>query len=424
MNSSAQPLKAQFPQKLEVLFKPARYKVLHGGRGGAKSWGVARALLILGMQSPIRVLCAREFQVSISDSVHRLLDDQIEAMGLRSWYEVQQTRIIGRNGTEFLFAGLKQNISNLKSFEGCTHVWVEEAQNVSKRSWDVLIPTIRKEGSEIWVTFNPELESDETWKRFVARPQPDSIVVQITWRDNPWLPETLRREKDALMERDPEAYQNVWEGRCRPAVEGAIFYREIEAAQAAGRIRPVPADPLLQVHTVWDLGFNDKMSILLVQRLGSEIRVLEYIEDSHRTLADYVADLRQKPYHWGTDWLPHDGAARDFKTGLSAQEILTKMGRTVEIVARMDIEAGIKAARVIFPRVYFDETKAAGLLDRLKRYRRTVNATTGEAGAPLHDDASHGADAFRYLALVADQMGNGTATIDDPYKAFRDSWHG
>jgi phage terminase large subunit len=181
---------------------------------------------------------------------------------------------------------------------------------------------------------------------------------------------------------------------------------------------------LLLTHTVWDLGFNDKMSILIVQRLGSEVRVIEYVEDSHRTLADYVADLKAKPYNWGVDYLPHDGAARDFKTGLSAQEVLQRLGRTVEIVPRMDIEAGIKAARLIFPRVYFDEERAAGLLDRLKRYKRAISTTTGEAGAPIHDDASHGADAFRYMALVADQMANSAPTLGDPYKQFRNSWHG
>ena len=415
---------AHFPPKLEALFKPSRYKVLYGGRGSAKSWGIARALLILGTQSPLRVLCAREFQISITDSVHRLLADQIEALGLSALYTVQNTRILGSNGTEFLFAGLKQNVNNLKSYEGCTHVWVEEAQNVSKRSWDVLVPTIRKEGSEIWVSFNPELETDETYRRFVAKPQPDSIVLSLNWRDNPWLPETLRREKDALAERDPDAYQNVWEGRCRPAVEGAIYYREIEAAGTAGRIRPVPHDPALPVHTVWDLGWNDKTSIILCQRLSSEVRVIGYLEGSHRTLAEYVADLRALPYLWGIDFLPHDAKQTRHQTGVSDQQVLERMGRKVEIVDNIDVEAGIRATRLVFPRVYFDDVKAVDLLDRLKRYRRAISSTTNEPGAPLHDDASHAADAFRYMALSVDRMTNGAPVTGDPYKAFRGSWHG
>jgi len=151
--------KAEFPLKLECLFKPSRYKVLYGGRGGAKSWGVARALLIKGAQAPLRVLCAREFQTSIKDSVHKLLCDQIEALGLLGFYEITQTSIRGKNGTEFSFVGLKNNVANVKSYEGVDVCWVEEAQTTSRMSWNVLIPTIRKEKSEIWITFNPELET-------------------------------------------------------------------------------------------------------------------------------------------------------------------------------------------------------------------------------------------------------------------------
>jgi phage terminase large subunit len=143
-------LDVEFPEKIGFLFEPSRYKVLYGGRGSGKSWGVARALLLSGMNKPIRVLCARELQNSITDSVHALLADQIKALNLDSIYEVQNTVIYGKNGTEFLFAGLKHNVTKIKSFEGVDICWVEEAQTVSKSSWDVLLPTIRKDDSEIW----------------------------------------------------------------------------------------------------------------------------------------------------------------------------------------------------------------------------------------------------------------------------------
>ena len=174
--------KAQFPVKLACLFEKSRYKVLYGGRGGAKSWGVARALLILGAKKPIRVLCAREFQTSIKDSVHKLLCDQIEALGLLGFYEITQASIRGSNGTEFAFAGLKNNVANIKSFEGVDICWVEEAQTTSRLSWNILIPTIRKQDSEIWITFNPELESDETYQRFVLNPPSDCIVQKMCCR--------------------------------------------------------------------------------------------------------------------------------------------------------------------------------------------------------------------------------------------------
>ena len=147
---------AEFPEKLSCLFEKARYKVLWGGRGGAKSWGVARALLIQGAAKQLRILCARELQTSIRDSVHKLLSDQIAELGLTSFYQITQNSIKGANGTEFFFAGLRSNVTQIKSFEGVDICWVEEAQTVSRASWNVLVPTIRKEESEIWVTFNPD----------------------------------------------------------------------------------------------------------------------------------------------------------------------------------------------------------------------------------------------------------------------------
>ncbi len=208
-------LRADFPSKLDFLFQPARYKVAHGGRGGAKSWGFARALLIQAAERKLRVLCARELQNSIQDSVHKLLAEQVDALGLGSFYEVQQASIRGRNGSEFIFSGLRSNITKIKSMEGLDVVWIEEAQTVSSDSWDVLIPTVRKDGSEIWVSFNPDQDSDPTYERFVKKPPPGAAVVQIGWQDNPWLPRVLRDEKDYLYSTDPEAAAHVWGGETR-----------------------------------------------------------------------------------------------------------------------------------------------------------------------------------------------------------------
>ena len=195
-----------------LVAQKARYKVMHGGRGSLKSWSAARALLGLGSCQPERVLCAREFQNSIADSVHRLLADQVAMLKLRD-YQVQKTCITNRlTGTEFIFAGLRHNIESIKSMEGITKCWVEEAERVSEESWQVLIPTIRQPGSEIWVTFNPAQETDPTYQRFVVAPPPDAIVRKVSWKDNPWLPDVLRAEAEYLRQTDPEAYQHVWEG--------------------------------------------------------------------------------------------------------------------------------------------------------------------------------------------------------------------
>jgi phage terminase large subunit len=208
-------IKAEFPEKLGFLFEPARYKVAYGGRGGSKSWGFARALLILAAQRRMRVLCARELQISIQDSVHKLLAEQIEELGLSSIYEVQQTIIKGANGSEFIFSGLRSNATKIKSMEGIDVCWIEEAQTVSADSWDILIPTVRKEDSEIWVSFNPDQDSDPTYQRFVVDPPPGAVVAPIGWQDNPWLPRVLLDEKNYLYRIDPEAAAHVWGGQCR-----------------------------------------------------------------------------------------------------------------------------------------------------------------------------------------------------------------
>ena len=414
-------LTIDLPRKIrDTLYPPARYKVLYGGRGGAKSWGIARALLGMGRARPIRILCAREIQKTISDSVHRLLKDQIQSLGLDDFYQVQETTVKGANGTEFLFAGIRGlDVGKIKSFEGVDICGVEEANTVTKKSWDVLIPTIRKENSEIWISFNPELDTDETYQRFVVEPPTNSIVTKVNWDDNPWFPAVLLEEKDALQKRDKEAFENVWQGNCRSAVDGAIYANEIRAAIEQRRIRPVPYDPVLKVHAVWDLGWNDAMCIVMCQRVASSLSVIDYIETSHKTYAELVAELREKPYRWGTDYLPHDGKAKNPQTGKSAVETLAALGRTVDEVPNIGIEEGIRAARQMFAQVYFDDAKTTRLVHCLKRYRRAISSVTNEPGSPLHDEFSHGADAFRYMAVAADRMRNEELTIDDPYKAFR-----
>lgn len=401
---------AEFPQALKFLFKESRYKVAYGGRGGAKSWGFARALLILGAKKKLRILCTREVQNSIKDSVHKLLSDQIQRLELGAFYTVLETQIRGLNGTEFAFAGLATNtVESIKSFEGCDIVWAEEAQFIKKRSWDILIPTIRKEGSEIWISFNPDLESDDTYHRFVTNAPPSAILAPISFRDNPWFTSVMEEERIHCKNTDPDNYMNIWEGECKAAVEGAIYHKEIALMEKQGRICNVPYDPMLKVHLVWDLGWNDSMVIGLVQKNLSEVRIIESIEDSHRTLGDYSAELKEKRYNWGRVWLPHDGYAKDFKTGRSTAALLRKLGWDVpkkDGIRQLSIEEGIKNARMVFPRFYFNKGMTERLIESCKRYRRKINKQTDAPSAPLHDEFSHGADMLRYVAANIDQMAN------------------
>lgn len=397
--------KVEFPAKLRCLFRPKRYKVLYGGRGGAKSWGVARALLIQGASRPLRVLCAREIQKSMKDSVHKLLKDQIAALGLSGFYEVQETVIRGRNGTEFTFAGLAHNVDNIKSKEGIDIVWVEEAQGVSKKSWDTLIPTIRKEGSEIWISFNPDLEDDETFKRFVKDPPTNAIVVKINWSDNPWFPDVLRQEKDDLKVKDKDAYLTVWEGHCKQVLDGAIYAKEIRKATTEGRFTKVQHTPGIDVHTVWDLGRADMTSIWFVQIVGGEYRIIDFYQSRGEAIGHYIGVLDGKRadlgYRYGDDWLPHDATHELLASARTIEQQIRAAKRHPRIVRKIGVSEGINAARTLFDRCWFDAERCADGIQCLRRYRYDVDKDTGQYSRnPLHDDASHAADAFRYAAIA------------------------
>lgn len=402
MATASNELIAQFPVKLEFLFEPKRYKVAWGGRGGAKSWGIARALLILGVQKKIRVLCARETQKSITDSVHKLLSEQIDNLNLSERYTILNNSIRGTNGTEFIFAGIRQNVGNIKSYEGCDIVWVEEAQSVSNNSWNVLIPTIRKEGSEIWLSFNPDLETDATYQRFIVNPPANSRVVKINWRDNPWVPDVLLEEMADLKRRSEDDYNHVYEGNCKQAIDGAIYRAEISLAEKEERFMRVPHEAAHPVNTYWDLGFGDNTSIWFAQAIGFEFRIIDHLSGSLQALAYYVKKLQERGYVYGIHWLPWDGAAKELGSGRSIQEQLgaTFGADRVRCAKKLSVVDGIESVRSIFGRCWFDREKCADGIQSLRHYRyeRDEDKNTFRK-EPLHDWASHDADAFRTLGM-------------------------
>jgi phage terminase large subunit len=222
----AAQVRIDLPPKLApLLLEPGRFKVAHGGRDSSKSWSFARTLVALTYARKLRVMCGREIQKSIKDSVHKLLSDQIDNLGLAPWFTVQEQVIKSASGSEILFAGLQELIvRNLKSVEGIDILWVEEAENVSARSWEIIIPTIRKPNSEIWVSFNADLETDPTYQRFIVNPSPNARVVgPLTWRDNPWASEALREDREYLYRVDPQAAAHVWGGECRTNSEAQVL---------------------------------------------------------------------------------------------------------------------------------------------------------------------------------------------------------
>lgn len=400
-------MKVEFPEIIaDSLFTPSRYKIYYGGRGSSKSWCCARALLLKGLTEKKLILCGREFQSSIADSVHALLSQQIDLLGLHGFYEIQKATITGQNGTQFIFAGLRHNVNKIKSTEGVDIAWVEEAQTVSKASWDILIPTIRKEHSEIWITFNPELDTDETYKRFVLTPPSTAIVQKINWTDNPWFPDVLRQEKDDLKVRDEDAYLNVWEGNCRQTLEGAVYANEMRDALQKERITKVPYNAAKPVNVFFDLGWSDCTSLWFVQRVGFELRVLHAYQNRQQALPFYLQYIQSRGYVIDTLYLPHDARAKQLGTGTSIEEMVRKSGFKVKIVPMLSVEDGINALRTMFPTMYFDENECADGLQALRRYCYDVDSITGQfSKKPKHDSSSHFADAARYIAVGLSDKG-------------------
>lgn len=394
------------PKAFAELFQPRRYKVYYGGRGAAKSHNFARALLIKGMQRKMLFVCAREIQKSIKDSVHRLLKGLIaEYDSTRQFYTVLETEIRGANGTEFIFRGLKHNTADIKSLEGADIVWIEEAENVSHNSYELLIPTIRKDGSEIWISFNPRNPNDPTYERFVKNPSDDVLCKKVSYRDNPFFPNVLNKERLALQAKDEAAYAHIWEGDFDTRRSGAVYAKQIAAARDDKRVTRVPYDPGSEVFTAWDLGFGDATSIWWLQFVGRELRWLDFYENSGEQIDHYVRMVKAKPYNYKTHYLPHDGAAGNIR-GESIARQLDGMGlQNIVLPRETDIAPGIELLRQTIAYSVFDAEKCRDGLHALENYAYEWDDDRGIfKSKPRHDWTSHAADAARYAALAAAQI--------------------
>jgi phage terminase large subunit len=252
------------------------------------------------------------------------------------------------------------------------------------------------------MSLNPELEEDETYQRFVLDPPPDALVIKINHSDNPWFPEVLRKEMEFKKAKDPDGYLNIWEGHCRRCLEGAIYAEELRRAQEDGHICKVPYDATKEVETWWDLGWADNTSIWFQQTIGFEVRIIDFYQNNLQSLQHYAQVLRGKGYVLGTCHLPHDAKAKQLGTGRSTEELLRSMGFKVKVETKLGITDGINAARTLFNACYFDEQRCADGLHSLRRYRYDVDPDTKKfSKEPLHDWASHAADAFRYMGVGA-----------------------
>jgi phage terminase large subunit len=423
-------VRLQLPRKLAFLLEMHPYKVAYSGRNGLKSTSFARALLTLGIHQPLRIGCVREIQKTLAASSHQLLVDGIRALDYSGEYRITDNEIRGTvRDTQFSFFGLSDvTAENTRSLEGLDVIWADEAQRLSRRSLQILLPTLfRKPNAEFWASFNTDLDSDEVWDQFVVHPPEGAVVVEMNWRDAVacgWFPPEQERLRLRHLKYAPEDYDNIWEGKPRSSVLGAIYSREIADMMRTSRFRPIPYDPRLPVHRVWDLGWNDLMTVILVQKPHpSAINIMGYVEDAQATYAEIIQTMDGLRYRWGDDWLPHDAVQHHPTSGTNAvKQVRALRGPArglVRVIPRSDPEARIKAARMMWPRVYMDNTKldtplerpeqllgAGNLMDRLKRYKRNVPKATNEPTTPTHDAASHGADAFGAVAEIVDQIRN------------------
>lgn len=403
----------EIPEKAARLFEHIPVKSLRGGRGSGKSFSVARALIVQAMSEKMRILCAREFQTTIAESVHQLIKEQIVELGFAPSFQITENAIrCTLTGSEFLFIGLRRNVNNIRSIQNIKRVWVEEAQTVSKMSWETLIPSVmRVDGAEIWLTWNPELETDETYIRFVvdAVNDPDIWDCEMNWRDNRYFPDGLERERVKLKAKDPDAYLTVWEGQTRAALSGAIFAKEMRRIrEEKRRCRVVPA-PGMPVDAYCDLGKRDLTAIWFVQRHALQTRVVGFYQNRGEDWPHYLTYInthfREKEWSLGTLWLPHDGFAERLGMLKSIAGQSRDAGFTVREVPNLPVETGISLGRTAMAEAYFDEVETQDGWNSLARYRYKVDDTKRDPGTqwsstPLHDDFSNAGDAWRYVAVA------------------------
>lgn len=434
-------LRVEVPRKLKPLLHPKRYKGAYGGRGGAKSHFFAEQVLLRCYAAPVRVVCIREIQDSIRDSVRQLLVDKIQKLGLGTHFTVLDTEIRGANGSLIIFKGMQSyNAETIKSLEAYDIAWVEEAQTLSQRSLDMLRPTLRKAGSELWFSWNPRFKTDPVDQFFRKQPSSEAISVMVNWRDNPWFPDVLRKDMANDFAKDADKADHVWNGAYGSS-EGAILSRWVNEAEREGRIsnavtfdhRGAP----LEISS--DIGYRDTASWWYWQRKVGGFSLVKYEGDSGLDADDWIPRLQESMDMLGIEklgriWLPDDAKAKTFQSKHSSVEKFLKAfgADKIGIVPASKKPDQISAARRIIKRCAFNKDECEDGLDGLLAWEFEWLEDDGVfSRAPLHNWASHPGDAFAYGSTVMEVMdapavkddsmrgitvGANTATLDDMWR--------
>lgn len=410
----------QIPDKLVPVFEgEADVRGAHGGRGSAKSRTFAKMTAVRAYMWDMEgregiILCGRQFMNSLADSSMEEVKAAIRSEPwLAAHFEIGETYIRTISGRiKYVFSGLDRNIDSIKSTSRILLAWIEEAENVIEAAWVKLIPTLREEDSELWVTWNPELETSATNKRFRNSTDPRTKIVEMNYRDNPWFPKILERQRLKDKAERPHLYDHIWEGEYLSAMEGAYFAKHLATAKEQGRIGFVAEDPHLIIRLFADIGGTgakaDNFVFWAAQFVGLEIRVVNHYEKQGQPIAAHLNWMRSQGYtpERCKIWLPHDGDTNDRVFDVSYRSAFEKAGYSVEVVPNQGKGAAgarIEEVRKLFSRIRFDADKTEAGRGALGWYHEKRDEKRNIGLGPNHDWASHSADAFGLMCVVYEE---------------------
>lgn len=401
------------PEQYKELFQPSeqwRHIVYKGGRSSGKSTQIAISRLIKGSHKKLRGLCTREIQNSIQESVYKLLCDEIDKLGLNDWQKFNDKLLNKRTGSEIFFKGLHNNIQSIKSIEGIDWCWVEEAQSVSADSITTLVPTIRKEGSELIWSYNPLTEHDPVQELIVDKADERTYVAHVNSDAiEGLLSKEIIAEREKMRVDNPDMFAHVWLGQPLTSKTGTVFGKQIAQAEIDGRIGSVPYDASAGTYTAIDLGIGDSTAIWWFQMVGQEIHFIDHYESSGEELGHYISIIKNKPYNYTTHFLPHDAKQRELQTGMTRVEFFENNGiHNIEVLRPTNFQLGQDdinmIARPKFSKIWIDRDKCERGLKCLRAYHYEYDEKNKLLkDKPEHDWSSHSSSAFIYALIAANE---------------------
>lgn len=396
------------------LLAPARDKVARGGRGSGKSHFFGGLMIEDSLAEPgenggvgLLSACLREVQKDLAQSAKRLLENKLieHRLGEPDGFRVYEDCIQTPGDGLIIFKGMNNyTADSIKSLEGYKRAWWEEAHTATMKSINLLRPTMRAPGSQMWWSYNRNKKSDAVDIMFSGDDLPTgAVVIDANWRDNPWFTPELEQERQDCMRMQPEQYDHIWEGGYISVADGAYFARDLAQAKEQGRITSLSVDPVAEIKAFWDIGVRDATSIWIAQFIGQQIYILDYYEAVGQPLGAHLEWLRTNKYGSALCVLPHDGAKADAFTAVRFEDHIRAAGFQVQTIENQGKGAAMKrieAARRIFPKMWFDEAKTQGGRDALGWYHEKKDEHRNIGLGPEHDWASHGADAFGLMAVA------------------------